>query len=270
MTEHIASSAVSPSSLDHTVLADVVDLALWAGQLLMQHNAESKRVETTVYEIGTALGCDVLDVLVSANALVVTISSGSEFRTRTRRVIDQGVNMTMVSALSHLRHRVVRGELDRLQVRRELERIASTPRHYNRWLVMLMVGLSCAAFCRLFGGEWLVCAVAWVSASVGMLVRQEMNHRAFNVLLTVTAAALVSGVLASSAIWLQLGTQPELARAAAVLFLVPGVPMINMLEDIIKGHQVVGAARGITAALISLSIALGLILAIGLSSTGGM
>ena len=43
---------VSPS-LKREVLADIVDLALTAGQLLMQNGAESQRVEETVRRVAT-------------------------------------------------------------------------------------------------------------------------------------------------------------------------------------------------------------------------
>jgi uncharacterized membrane protein YjjP (DUF1212 family) len=211
-----------------------------------------------------------MDVFVSANALVVTTDSGDEFRTRTRRIVDKGVNMTVVSAINRLSRRIESGELDRFTVRSELERISATPRHYNRWLVVGMVGLSCASFCRLFGADWSVCGVTLLAAAVAMFVRQELTHHSLNTLLVVATTAFVAGLIASSATWLQLGERPHLAMAASVLLLVPGVPMINALEDLIKGHPVVGMARGVTAALIALSIALGLVLAMSLTGVSGL
>ena len=59
-------------SLEREVLADIVDLALTAGQLLMQNGAESQRVEETVRLLGTGLGCDWGNVLVSYNAIILT------------------------------------------------------------------------------------------------------------------------------------------------------------------------------------------------------
>ena len=58
--------------------------------------------------------------------------------------------------------------------------------------------------------------------------------------------------------------QVGLALAASVLLLVPGVPFINAVEDLIKGYTVVGLARGATSALIILAIALGLLIAMQL------
>jgi Uncharacterized conserved protein len=84
-------------ALEREELRDVIDLSLWAGQLLLQHGAEAERVEETVHRLGTALGCDWLDVLVSPNAIIATTSSGPEFRTKVRRVVGMRVDMTVVS-----------------------------------------------------------------------------------------------------------------------------------------------------------------------------
>ncbi len=252
-------------SLDRQVLADIVDLALRAGQLLMQNGAESQRVEETVRLLGTGLGCDWGNVLVSYNAIIVTHISGDEFRTKIRRVRVGGVNMSLIEAISHLTHRVEEGKFDRFKVRAELERISATPRGYNRWVTAVAVGLACAAFSRLFGGDWPVFGVTLVAATAAMLVRQELTHRNFNVLLVVIGTAFVAGGLVGLLSWFQFSPHPELALAASVLLLVPGVPFINAVEDLIKGHIVVGLARGATGALIILAIALGLILAMQLT-----
>lgn len=267
----------SPSSLasarpvlDHTVLTDIIDLVLLAGALLIQYGADSQRVEETIHHIGRALGADDIHLFVSANALTVTMDSGPEFRTRTIRVRDRGVNMTIVSAINRLSRRVEAGELDRFMVRSELTRISNSPQHYNRFLVIGMVGLACAALCRLAGGEWSVCGITLLASAGAMFVRQELTRRSLNIFLVVTATAFIAGLLASSAVWLHLGERPQLALATSVLLLVPGVPMINAVEDMITGHPVVGVARGVTAALIALSIALGLALAMRVAGIEGL
>ncbi len=256
--------------LEREALRDVIDLALWAGQLLLQNGAESERVEETIHRIGTGLGCDWMDILISPNALVVTTISGEEFRTKIRRVVRYGVNMSVLTAINDLSRRVEHGEIDRAAMRRELRRISDTPPHYNRWLVIGLVGLACAAFSRLFNGDWAVFGVTLIASSFAMLVRQELQRRYFNSFVIVAITALVAGLLAGMAARLQLSPQPQTALAASVLLLVPGVPLINAAEDIIKGHVVTGLVRGINGFVISLVIALGLLLAMRILGISGL
>jgi uncharacterized membrane protein YjjP (DUF1212 family) len=211
-----------------------------------------------------------MDILVSPNAIAVTTISGDEFRTKIRRVVGIGVDMRVIAEVDGLLRRVMTGELDRFGVRAEIERINGLEHQYNRWLVALMAGLACGAFSRLFGGDWAVFAVTTVAAAVAMAVRQALVRRYFNPLILVIVTAFVAGLLASSATIFHWSPQPQLALAASVLLLVPGVPLINAAEDLIKGHLVTGIVRGVTGGLVSFGIALGLTLALRLMGLGGL
>ncbi len=260
-------TASDPSPLSREELRDIIDLALWAGQLLLQHGAETSWVEKTVHYIGTGLGCNDLDVLVSPNAIMATTISGEEFRTKIRRVTHIGVNMDILAAVNTLRHRVEDESLDRQRVRAELERIDQMPPNYNRWLVAGMVGLACAAFARLSGGDAGAFAVTFVASALAMVVRQELTNRHFNGFVVTVVTAFAAGILASSVVWLQISAVPEASLSSAVLLLVPGVPLVNAAEDLIKGHMVTGIVRGVSGVLISLGIALGLLLALRLTGS---
>lgn len=260
----VTNGSVKPP-LDRETLRDVIDLSLWAGQMLLHNGAESQRVEETVHRLGTGLGCDWLDILVSPNVIIATTSSGSEFRTKVRRVIGMTVNLGVVCAVNEISRQVEQGTMDRKAVRAELEWIDALERPYNRWLVAGMVGVSCGAFSQLFGGDAPIFFATWVAATIAMIIRQELTQRQFNTYLTVIVTAFIAGLSASLPTvfgWLE---SADTTLAASVLLLVPGVPLINAVEDIIKGHSVTGITRALMGTLISLAIALGLLLAISLT-----
>lgn len=247
-------------------LRDIVDLALWTGQLLLQHGANASRTEETVHHLGTGLGCDWLDVLISPDAVVITTTSHEEFRTKARRVVRfGGVDMAVVAAVSDLSYQVSAGELDRFETRARLEEIGKRPLNYPRWLLVLLVGLACAAFSKLFGGDWPVFAATWLAASSGMAVRLWLRQRNFNFVPQVVITAFVAGLLASLATLLSWGSQPQIALVASVLLLVPGVPLVNAFHDLLSSHDITGLARGVHGGMISLGIAVGLSLALAVT-----
>lgn len=250
--------------LDRTELADLVDLALWAGILLMQSGSESERVEETVILMGRAMGADWLDVLVSPNVLIITTSSADgEFRTKVKRITGLGVRLDIVDAVNDLSRRIASDQLNRTQIRAELEAITQL-QPYNRWLVSLMVGLACAALSVLVGGDLIVFAITFVAATAAGLVRQELQRRQVNALLVVVATAAVASLIAGAVQFWNLSPTDHLAISSSVLLLVPGVHLINSAEDFIKGHLVTGLTRGFLGAFITLAIAIGITLALGL------
>ncbi|MGB1286153.1 MAG: threonine/serine exporter family protein [Aggregatilineales bacterium] len=268
--ENPVDSSTPKDALEHDALRDVITLSLWAGQMMLQNGADSQRVEETVHHLGTGLGCDWLDILVMPHAIMVTTTSNQEFRTRIRRAPGRGVNMSLIAAISDLSYQVNQGDVDRCQLRDALREIDTMPRNYNRWQVVFAVGLSCAAFSRLFGGDIAVLIIVLLASSLAMFVRQELHHRYFNGLLITVITAAVAGFVASFASLLNLTAQSETALAASVLLLVPGVPLINAAEDLINGHIVTGLARGFLGLLFALSIATGLSIVFWITGGGGL
>ena len=251
-------------------MRDVVSLSLWAGQMLLQYGADSARVEQTVHRLATGLGCDWADIEVQPNTLIATTMNNQDFRTRVRRAPSRGVNMAVIAEVSDLSYRVERGDLDRIGVRQELRRIDALKPQYDRRTVILTVGVACAAFCQLFGGDVGSMLITGIASSIAMFVRQELHHRHFNPLVITTITAFVAGIFASLAWIVPVSQTPGLALAASALLLVPGIPLINAAEDLLRGHLITGIARGFYGLLVALAIALGLSVAIWVTAGKGL
>ena len=185
-------------------------------------------------------------------------------------MVNIGANLRVVAEVSVLVQRVLSGELDRHQLRRELEQVSQFQSGYGRWTVALMVGAACAAFSALFGGDAIIFGITFLAATLAMLLRQELQKRHLNPFLTVVLTAFLATGIACLAPLLHIGNQPRLALISAVLLLVPGIPLINSVQDLLKGHIVIGIARGVTGGVVAACIALGLLLAIRLLQVNGL
>lgn len=251
--------------MEREELRDVISLSLWAGQMLLQNGADSQKVEETVHRLGTQLGCDWMDVVVLYDSIIATTLNNREFRTKARRAPGRGVNLEKIAQINELSYQAMRGALDRFALRRELRRIDKLPPNYGRWTVVLFVGLACAAFARLFGGDWPTLAITFLAAAVGMTIRQQMSLAHFNPILTTIVTAFAASLMASLGALLELSNHPTAAISAAVLLLVPGVPLINASEDLLNGQMMNGLARGVWGLILSLAIALGIAMTLWLT-----
>jgi uncharacterized membrane protein YjjP (DUF1212 family) len=77
-------------------------------------------------------------------------------------------------------------------------------------------------------------------------------------------ASLVATLIAGMDVLYGLGRFPESSVATTVLFLIPGVPLINSIIDLLKGYMSIGIARGTFAGLILLCVAVGMFVGISL------
>lgn len=130
---------------------EITRLCIQCGLLLLQHGAESMLVEQLTCRLGIALGADQVDSAISSNSLVLTTIIEGHCLTSTRRIIDRGINMHVVTEVQHAVILVEHHLLDRKQLEKKLSSIK--PLRYPRWIMVLMVALSCACFSKLNGED---------------------------------------------------------------------------------------------------------------------
>jgi len=248
---------------------EITRLCIETGLMLLQHGAESALVESVARRLGLALKVERVEVAIMANALTITTLSENHCVTTVRRNEDHGINMHVVTEVQRAVLAVEAGELDSAGFRARIEAIR--PQRYPRWLVALMIGLSCACFARLAqmslpatedrSWDWYGCGLTFAASTAAMLVRQWFAARHFNPLVNFFASAFVATSIAGQGVIYKLGLHPKIAMASCVLLLVPGFPLINSVSDMVKGYTNTGLSRGMMAVLLGAATSAGIILA---------
>jgi len=212
-----------------------------------------------------AFGCET-HLVVTYEALLLTIVSGEQFRTKiSYRVPAMNVNMAAVAAVSNVLGEVEAGHWRLSEAQKELDDVEDRSPVYGRWLIVFALGLTAASLARLFGGDWPTFWVTWLTGSLGMWLRQVLGRRGFNPFFIPFAAAFLSGVIGGAAVLLGVSATPALCLVAPGMIIVPGVPLVNALQDMIKNHMTVGVARLGLGSLITLAITFGLFAAMSLT-----
>ena len=98
--------------------------------------------------------------------------------------------------------------------------------------------------------------IVFTATLVGFAARQRMQAHGVNHFLIFIISAFMASLCASAA--LRFDCTAETALATSVLYLVPGVPLINGVIDIVEGHILIGFSRLINALLLIICIAIGL------------
>ena len=98
--------------------------------------------------------------------------------------------------------------------------------------------------------------IVFSATLIGMFLRQRMTAAGINHYIIFIVSSFVASLSASTS--LIFDTTSEIAIATSVLFLVPGVPLINGVIDIVEGYVLAGFSRLAQAALLIVCIAIGL------------
>jgi len=241
---------------------DIAPLCAETALRLLQHGAESALVESLTRRVGLALGAERVEVALMANAVTVTARIRGRSKTTVRRNEDRGINMHVVMEVQRLVLEAESGRIDRVVYRERL--LAVQPLHHPRWLVAVMVGLSCACFARLNHADWAACGLVAVASGLAMVARQLLAHLHFSPLIVFGATAFVATSVTAIGFVYDFSQTPRVAMAASVLLLVPGYPLINSVSDMVKGYINPGISRGMFALLLSGATCTGIVAAMSL------
>ena len=239
---------------------DVAHVTLRLGRLMLVNGADTTTVRDAVTSFARRFGYEA-NLLVLSEGIVLTLASEGGLLTKLgSSVSGSAVNMGALAELDAIRSAVLTtGDLP--EIDRRLERVERGGNRYPRWLVMLGMGLTAASLARLFGGAWPVVGLSILVGIATQLLRQLLGSSSSNPIAGAALAAFGGGLFGALLMKAFPSASPTLCLVAAGMILVPGVPLINGVRDMLGGHAGPGIARLMVGTVTVLSIALGLFLA---------
>ncbi len=141
-------------------------------------------------------------------------------------------------------------------LRERFEKIKALPL-INPWVILLLASLANMSFCKLFGGGAIAMGIVFIATAIGFRCRQLMIKWKLNHYMVFILSAFIASMLCASSFTIT-PADSEIVMITSVLYLIPGVPLVNGVVDIIEGFTLVGVARLIKALLLILSLAVGL------------
>ena len=235
-------------------------LVLRVGTMLLSSGSGSYRVKIAMQQVARAFGIDSVQAQVTVNEITATCHRGPIFRTEVVQSSTIGVNAARIAALERLCAGLAPGiTTDELEQR--LDEIQATPPLYGPVSNAIFAAIACAAFAFLNNGGPVEVVVVFFGAGLGQLTRRALLHRGYNQLgVTMLSAAIASIVyLGIVNLLFQAGavsTIHESGYVSAVLFLVPGFPLVTAGLDLSRLDFSAGVSRLTYALMIMISAAL--------------
>ena len=226
---------------------------------LMGVGVQTARVVHNTTRIAKAFGYS-LDMTIFQKSIIMTVVDDNDPlhpKTSVDKIKPLALNFEMISTLSALSWYIFDHRPDLAEARVKFEAIMAKPR-MSRWWVLFLVACANASFCRLFGGDVTAMLVVFVATLIGFFIRQEMMSRHMNHLFIFIVSSTVASMIGGIAVLNHWGGTPEIALASSVLYLIPGVPLINSVIDFMDGHVLAGLSRLINAFMLIICIAIGL------------
>ncbi len=224
---------------------------------LLGSGTQTSRVLRNVDRLAEGFGYKA-ETIILPRTIIMTLSSLSDmsvYRTVVRKVAPMPLNFTLLARLRILTWQVRRTKMSFGECKRRYQEILSLPA-LSGWPLVFIVSLGNAAFCQLFGGLYSI-PLVFIGTFFGFSAKTFLLSRKINTLLSILISAFVSSFITGVMVKI-FGFKTDIALSTSVLFLIPGVPLINSVIDLIEGHVLAGISRMVNAVSIIIAIALGL------------
>ena len=264
-----------------------LDLLLRTGQILMESSADTSRVKRNMERTAAYLGLPKENLHMNIDYYMLQVNVSDEYHSfsKMQRCDKHVINMLAIQEISKLSWRAIQKDYSLDKYEEELEKIANGKHYYKDWMIAIGAGLACGGFCIQFGCDWTAFFYASIAAILGNRLRMFLNHSGSNLYANFAVAAFVSTILAWLSSFLSTPTVqaalPEFLRPilftetpwhpllACALYIVPGVPLINAVNDLLDNHINTGLVRVMNTLLIVIAMSFGIMLAIKCGSFDG-
>lgn len=259
------------------ILRRKLDLLVKTGVMLMSSNADCPRIMRNMKRCEAYLGLpdEYIHIFLNYNIIMVNLSDGTHSFSKYQRVDSHCIEFTVISKVSKMLWTAIREDwsLDRYEA--ELDALKHVHKQYSPWMIAVCAGFACGGFCVQFGCDWPAFFYASIPAILGFRLKMFLGKLHWNGYVGIAVSAFLATLLA----WLTtfISLNPTLAAdlpaflhsdtpyhplMACTLFIVPGVPLINFVSDMVSDYVQVGLTRAVTTLMIILAMSFGIVLAI--------
>ncbi len=235
----------------------VLAVATEVGYMMLKYGGEVYRAEQCARYICQYYEIPQVDVFAIPNSIVVTITDGEDYITKTRRVTGSQVDLTKIDRINALSRKIGEGKLSYEEIFEEIREINSLV-PYSLPVQIFGAAMVCLGFSMLFGATYLEGIISAIAGGLGMGVLGLLGSRGANNFIKTASCSLIITVIANVA-KMALGNHIHLDPiiTGALMILVPGLAFTNCMRDLMANDYVSGVTRFTEAVMTALATALG-------------
>lgn len=254
-----------------------LDLLVRTGALLMASNADCARIMRNMKRCEAYLGLpeEYIHISLNFNIIMVNLSDETHSFSKYQRVDSHCVEFTVISNISKMLWTAIREDwsLDRYEA--ELEALNHVHKQYSPWMIAICAGFACGGFCVQFGCDWPAFFYASIPAIIGFRLKMYLAKLHWNTYVGIAISAFVATLICWLTTFISLdqtlvsalpsflhSDTPYHPLMACTLFIVPGVPLINFVTDMVSNYVQVGLTRAIITLMMIIAMSFGIVFAI--------
>lgn len=249
-TPTAAPSPLRPIDLtDDASVAEVLDLAVRVGEVLLASGTAAMDTATQVQFIAATYGLARCDVDVTYNSITLSAHRGpTRPPASTMRIVHyRSMDFTRLAEVDRLIRAVRVKMVPPSAALERLDEITKAPHPYNRWIATLAWSGMAAAISVLLGGGALVAVVSFLTTMVIDRIGRVLNRTGlpffFQQVVGGFVAATPAITLYNFQDQLNIDISPSQIIAAGVIVLLSGLSLVGSVQDAITGAPITAVSR---------------------------
>ncbi len=249
---------ICENKIDKKELVEVANFLSDFANTLMMSGTQTSRVAKNVKRLAKNFGFKI-NMIILPQTIIMTISAREHSYTELTKIDHSAPDFTKISKLRILSWEAYKNHWSLEKCREEFAEIKKSSR-FGWKQSALIVSTGNAALCQLFGGFYSI-PIVFVATLLGYISRRFLNLRGISGIISTMVAAFASASFAGfcSEIF---EFKTDICMSTSVLYLIPGVPLLNSFVDLFDGHILAGLSRLVQALETILAITLGFLGAI--------
>ncbi|MFI3210753.1 MAG: threonine/serine exporter family protein [Peptostreptococcaceae bacterium] len=236
---------------------DVLRLATFMGELMLSSGAETYRIEDSIKRVCASRGFHHVNVFIAPATLIVSDDRFDGF-TFMKVIKHRSVDLNKVDLINRFSRKFVCETDMTVCEALEILKHLGNDSPYTKFQTYIATAIGSASFAILAGGNDPVTAtLTLITAILAMKVNDFVTWLSK---IPIFATLVTSSVIAMNGVFLtEIGilNTPKMLIVGTIMPLLPGVPFIKAVRDLISGELMSGLGRVFDAGIVAAAIASG-------------
>ena len=224
---------------------------------MLANGAETFRVEDTVKRICKSRGFSHINVFMAPNTIIVSDDRFDGY-TFMKVIENRCINLNIIDILNDFSRKFVSNtDISIEESICELKNLEYKPAH-TQMAVNIWTAIGSSSFAVLVGGDNVLTFMLTLITSVIAMITFEKVKKLSNIPVFATlVASIIIGFCGIGLVEIGILDTPKMLIVGSIMPLLPGVPFIKAIRDLVSGELMSGVGRAIDAGIIATAIAVG-------------
>ena len=234
----------------------LLQVATYAGKIMLESGAEIYRVEETISRICYAYNVSQADCFVTPTGILVSIIYDNNTLSIVKRVTNRGVDLNKIDKINDISRTLEKQICDLDELNLKLKKIDKTKRYLDKITLISAIIIS-LSFTYIYGGsttDILSGSIIGFIIEALLIVFSKLKTNEFFVNYISAAFGTLAAVLLS---YIGISQNIDKTIIGPIMLLVPGLAITTAIRDIIAGDLLSGITKIGEAFIIAIAVAAG-------------